>query len=336
MKNIQLIVLMAGAAITSHAEGLAGKKTYECKYMPNPPQGVYAWALSEMVETGRGKESRLVPYNSKAAQGLWLDATTTRDVVSEAEAEGCETSFYMAYNEKGWTIYIQCDEPNMQSYIDTGKDISLEIFFCPGLEQVPYYQMIVRQLAGKVTYYDWAMPHRHYRSLEGRITVESRAIEGGVATCLFIPWEPLYDRLPLNGDIWRFSFMRWGGVSLTWGGKVHDTGNFGLVKFAKPPAEVAQAIEKRMLRAAWFRFLAESKKAAHFWEDERIGDPDFYSAALKPLIDEYQAFGESLGAPGAWDAAALRQGQTMLPDWMEFRYKLAELRSSYLMDRHIP
>jgi len=333
MRRALSLALTFVVAISLGAADVEGKKIYVCRYLADPPHGVSDWAKSDMVRTGKGRESRLVPYNSAAAQGLWLDATTTREHEAKAEAEGRSTSFYMVYDEKGWYTYIQCDEPEIQDYIDRGKDISLEIFFCPGLNRVPYYQFIVRQLAKTTNYYDWAMPHRHYRSLKGRITVESLPLATGVATFVFIPWEVIYNRLPLNGDHWRFSFMRWGGASMTWGGKVHDTGNFGLIRFEKPSVDVAQAIRKRMARIAWFKFLASARRATTSWSDEKVGDLVFYQGTLKPAIDHYTASGQSMGKPDEWDAAAVGEAQAVLEDWMEFDYKVSELRSEYLLDQ---
>jgi hypothetical protein len=236
VRFILTLVALATVFGNLNADEVGGRKTYECRYVEDAPYGVTAWSQSEMVQSGIGKDSRFVPYNSEAAKGLILDATTLRDVTSAPELQGRETSFYMVYDSKGWYIYIHCQEPRIQAFVDEGKDIALEMFFSPGLERVPYYQMIVRQLPGRVNHYDWGMPHRHYRSLKDRVRVESLALETGFATFVFVPWSSLYDRLPMDGDDWRFSLMRW-GPSMTWGGKVHDTGNYGLIHFQPPSAK---------------------------------------------------------------------------------------------------
>ena len=329
MEKILLSILSAVIAFSVHADDIEGKKIYACRYLQNPPYGVTAWSQSTMVETGKGKESRLVPYNSAAAKGLILDATALREIYSAPAAAGRETSFYMVYDERGWYIYIQCDEPQVQKLVDEGKEVALEIFFSPGLGDVPYYQLIVSQRAGKVDYYDWAMPHRHYRSLKNHGRVESLQLESGFATFLFLPWESLYDRLPLDGEYWRFSFMRW-NPAMTWGGSVHDSGNFGLVKFERPGAAVSAAIKKKMLRTAWFKFQRTAAKNSAYWSDEKLGDLPFYDHILKPVIDAYTALGESLGSPDSWDAGAVEKARLMLGDWMEFSYKTSELRADYL------
>ena len=332
MRAIMPMLVVAVAVGGLSAAEKQRRKVYTCRYMKAPPYGVAAWMQSTMVKTQAGKESRFVPYNSEAAQGLILDATVTREVNSDPKLKGRQTSFYMVYDSKGWYMFLHCAEPEIQEFVDEGKDVALEMFFSPGLKSVPYYQMIVRQLSNKVSHYDWGMPHRHYRSLKGSVRSESRAIESGYATFLFVPWQSLYDRLPLNGEHWRFSVMRW-GPSMTWGGKVHDTGNFGLVHFEAPTAAQRLEIRKRVLRTAWFTFRATARKAATFWSDEKIGDLEFYNAALKPVIDRYMALGESMGQHNLWDAATVKKGWDLLGDWMEFKYKAAELRTEYLMDK---
>lgn len=328
-------ILLVGVALagTLRADETAGRKVYECRYMERAPYGVTAWAQSEMVKTGTGKENRFVPYNSEAAKKLILDATTLRDASADPALEDHETSFYMAYDSKGWYIYIHCQEPEIASFVDDGKDVALELFFSPGLHAVPYYQMMVNQAKNKMAHYDWGMPHRHYRSLKDSVRSESLALDSGYATFIFIPWEELYDRLPLDGGPWRFSLMRWGS-SVTWGGKVHDTGNFGLVQFEKPDTDLQLRIRKHILRRARSNLRAEAKKAETFWGDEKVGDLDFYDKVLKPVIAKHITLGESLGKPETWNAETLDRTKASIGDWMEFGYKISELRSDYLLNRH--
>lgn len=330
-KLIALICLMLCAGVAS-AQKAPARAPYDCQYMKEAPYGVMDWVHSARIKAGTGTESHFVPYNSEAAQALWLDATTVRQVETTQPVAGRKTSFNMVYNEKGWYIYIQCDEPDIQNFIDQGKDITLELFFVPGLAKVPYYQMLIHQLGHRVEYIDWGTASRDYRSLKGRITVESLALDKGVGTFLFIPWEVVYDWVPFQGDTWRFTFMRWGGESVTWGGKVHDTGNFGLVRFDKPSAEVATAIRKRILHDAWFTFQRTAAQAARHWQDPEVGDPTFYEKALQPAIDRYQAAGQALGDPKTWNEATVRDSAPLAKDLMEFSYEIQTLRAQYLMN----
>lgn len=343
MKKWLLFLVLIPAAL--FADEIKGKKVYECPYIANPPNGVLAWSQSEFFKNPKNRESRFVDYDSKAAEGLILDATTERDVTKDAAAAERATTFAMAYNEKGWYIYIEGEEPLLAKLLDMlvdpkspAQSEGFEIFFTPGMHDVPYYQIMTRTFKNaEPSFVDWGMTHRHYRSLKPYAKVESLPLENRAGTFVFIPWESLYEWMPLSGEYWRFSIIRWmpfgkaGGV--TWGGKVHDTGNFGLVHFQPAPAEVKTAAEKRLLRYAWFKFLAESRTQTAFWSDPKIGDLDFYEQVFKPEVDALTAGGEALGDPDAWTAETVEKGRRFLNDWMEFKYKVSELRSDYLLDK---
>jgi len=315
------------------AEEIKGRKIYNVHYMKNPPKGVMAWSQSKMVKNGLNKETRFVAYNSEAAKKLWLDATTDRTYVADPKLKGRETSFYMVYDENGWYIYIESQEPNVVELVESLKGGgSLELFFVPGLNNCYYHQMIISQPSGKTKFYDWGIPHRLYRPLKNYIEIDSKTIKPGFGTSIFIPWSAVYDRLPLQGDYWRFSFMRW-ATRVTWGGAVHDTGNFGLIKFQKPPDSVVTAIRKKIIRKAWFDFLASSKKEKTKWSDPKMGDPAFYEKRLEPIIKKLTAFGENLGSPDSWSPETVKKAWGHVDDWIEFKYVVSDARGEYLLNK---
>lgn len=341
-----LAALMCAVPVAERtAAAEAGAKIYECRYLADAPFGVLAWAQSDFRKDPKVREARFVDYNSDAAQKLVLDATAERDVTKDDLAQARSTSFSMAYDEKGWSIYIEGEEPLLDALLDAVVDPrspalreGYEIFFTPGLHDVPYYQIMTRTFApAEPQFVDWGMPHRHYRSLKGFARVEALPLEKRAGTFVFIPWEALYEYVPYDGATWRFSVIRWmpfgkaGGV--TWGGKVHDTGNFGLVRFEAPPPEVRRKIERRLLRHAWFKFLAESRDQAAFWSDEKLGDAAFFETVLQPEIARNTEAGAALGDPDAWSDAAVQSGWKHLGDWMEFRYLVADLRNDYLVNK---
>lgn len=335
------VVLSASSVLANEASS----KKYEVRFLEKVPYGVTAWSQSEIVKKARNREARFVDYNNAAAQDLVLDATTQRDATKDATAAARETAFYSVYNEKGWYLYIEAAEPLISELLDNvvdpkspARQEGYEIFFAPGLHTVPYYQIFTRPFADATDYYDWGVAHRHYRSLKEFAKVESLPLEKGFGTFVFIPWEAVYEYLPQGEENWRFSIIRWmpygkaGGVS--WGGQVHDTGNFGFLHFQSPTAAQKTAMEKRMLRVAWFKYLATAKAAATFWDDEKLGDQEFSNSVLKPVIDEYTAQGEALGTPNDWNAATLHKAAALRDDWMEFSYKISELRADYLRDKY--
>lgn len=348
MKTLSTLLaatFLAGTVSAADPAEIQGKKIYECPFVENAPFGVVAWSQSAFFKDPKNRESRFVDYNSDAASGLVLDATTERDVTKDDKAEARTTTFSMVYDEKGWYIYIEGEEPLLGKLLDSlvdpkspAQSEGYEIFFTPGLHGVPYYQIMTRTFKNESpSFVDWGMPHRHYRSLKNFAKVESMPLENGSGTFVFIPWESLYEWVPVNGDYWRFSLIRWmpfgkaGGV--TWGGKVHETGNFGLVHFLPPTAPQRLAIQKRLLRVAWFTFLAESKAQTAFWSDPKLGDLEFYEQVLKPAVETLTSAGEALGDPDGWTAESVANGQELLADWMEFPYEVGQLRADFLTDK---
>lgn len=328
MKTSVLSVL----SVLSIAAAVAGQNNYTVQFEKNIPYGVFAWSQSERVRKGIGQESRFGDYNN--AGSLADDANVNRDVNKEAEAR--KTSFWQAYDEKGWYIYIEAEEPLIDDLLDnvidpksTARKELYEIYFTPGLERVPYYQILTTPFAGSPHFVDWGMPSKNYRSLKDFAKVESLPLKGGFGTFVFIPWEALYEFLPLDGAEWRFTIIRWmpfgkaGGV--TWGGQVHETGRFGIVRFAKPTAEQKAALERRMLRYGWFKFQADSKELAKHWNDPKIGDPEFYEKQVRPAAERIFS-----AAPSPREISG---GMAMLKNLMEFPYTVSSLREQYLLDK---
>ena len=339
---ISLCSLTLFATASLSADELKGKAVYSCPFVDDLPYGVVAWEQSELVRTPGN--SRFVDYASGSADTLVLDATLERDVSKEADANPRKTTFWTAWNERGWAIYVKAEEPLVGPLLDTlvdpkspGRSEMYEMFFTPGLHEVPYYQMMIYPYTEKVSFVDWGMEHRFYRSLEPYVKVESLPLKDGVGTFVFVPWEALYDRLPLEGGSWRFSFIRWmpfakaGGV--TSGGQVHETGRSGIVRFQAPAPEQKVRLERRILRSAWFAFRAEASAAAAKWSDTKVGDPAFYESILKPEIEKQTASGTALGDPDEWRDEAIAQAWELKGDWFEFRYRVSELRTEYLLDR---
>jgi len=336
---IPCILWVAAALVTPlHAES----KTYSCKFEQDIPIGVSAWSQSERVRKGIGKENRFGPYEKGNAAELANDALLERGGEAQEKSEPRETAFWQAYDEKGWYLYIESKEPLVKDLLNQlidsrsqGHKESYELFFAPGLKEVPYYQVYINPYRDKATYYDWAMPNPDYRSLKNGARVESLPLETGVGTFVFIPWELLYERAPLDGGEWRFTLIRWmpfsksGGV--TWGGRVHETGQFGIVRFEKPAPAQREALQRRLLQYAWFKFQALSDQLREFWSDPFIGDPQFYEKSLAPEIARLTAAGEQwAGDPAKLTPGQIKEAMPRLKDWMEFDYKTADLRRDYL------
>ena len=125
--------------------------------------------------------------------------------------------------------------------------------------------------------------------------------------------------------------MRWGPVSLTWGGRVHETGRLGSGSTGSPPTpEQRLAIKKKLVLKAWWKYQAAKSAAAEFWQGSR-GDLAFYRDVLEPALKGLDKAGEAIKDADQWDAGKVDElFRKNVPDWMEFRYKVEELRTAYL------
>lgn len=201
-------------ALAVSAAGQNERNTYTLKFGEDIPYGVSAWSQSELVRRSEGAERRFLPYQKEAVGGLTNDALVDRGAEVDQMADPRATSFYQAFDAKGWYIYIEAKEPGVKELLNklgdprsAGNKESYELFFMPGLVDAPYYQIYITPYQNKATFYDWAMPGPEYRSLKDDVRVESLPLKDGVGTFVFIPWQALYDRVPFTGGEWRFTLI---------------------------------------------------------------------------------------------------------------------------------
>ena len=314
-------------------------KKVRCRFMDDAPLGAAGWLLSDYIRNPANKETRFHDYNQRNADRLFADITTRRAVANDQGKKGYffrNTGFYMGYDELGWHIFVLCGDRDIQDKVAGGESAgALEMFFTPSLGGDVYYQWIITLPAGKVSLYDWSSPHRGYRPLEGYYKSETVVSGEDIGTYIFIPWLAVYDTLPLDGETWRFGCIRWSPAGgLTWGGKVHETGQWGHVEFDRPTLTQTRAIKLSIARRAFGRYKKARATLTTRWADAMTGDRAFFDAKVKPAVERLDAYGESLE-----DHASLSRRevdelfQDAAPDWMEFGYLVSELRHAYLEGR---
>ena len=313
---------------------------YTCRFLEDAPAGAGAWAASGFVAAPANLNTAFLPYPGGEEEKLAADMGAVRPLAEkEPEAmRGRETAIAMAYDTRGWHLFIRCDDPDIAQIMREGgrRGSTLEMFFAPGLKDEVYYQWIVKLAEKQLSIYDWNTPHRFYRYLENRpgsLQAETAVLPRGWATLVTVGWEAVYDKLPFiegNESTWRFSTMRWGPVSMTWGGTVHEPGRWGLVEFAPPtPAQLTE-IRRELVRKAWWRYTSRRDALKDYWRGAR-GDPAFLQQVLTPFFQQQDAFAERMSGVGAWtpeEVAVVFQGQ--VPVWMEIDVLVDEQRKQYL------
>jgi hypothetical protein len=248
------------------------------------------------------------------------------------------TAFYMVYDPYGWHIFVLCGEENTDAVrLDGGRGSTLEMSFVPGTGDEAYRQWIINQVEDDCKVFDWNSDHRDYRSIRGFIQTETVVRGNDWGTYIFLPWEALYDRLPFDtGEDWLFEVIRWspaGGLSWS-GGRVHETGKWGTVKWQAPSRAALLRIKHNLVRKAWSTYRGMRNDAVWHWRDSRIGDRAFYDACLAPEIGRLDKHGEALQHPEKLSPADVgRLFVEAVPAWMEFDYVVTDLRAEYLEER---
>lgn len=316
-------------------------KVHACPSSDEIPLGAGGWLLSEFITEPRNLETRFEDYDQDSAKKLAADITTQRKFelnLAKRNEYRDQTAFSMAYDETGWHIFVMCGEPDLQNILADGGDAgSLEMYFSWGYLGETYSQWIIKLPKGTVRPIEWNSPHRDFRPLKDYLKIETATHENRIGTSIFIPWEVLYNKLPLNGDTWPFGCIRWtpaGGI--TWSGKVHEVGRWGLIQWEKPTPKLASSIKKRILRKAWAGYQTKRDGHVRYWQDTIVGDIDFYCQALLPAMEKLDQFGSKMATPDklSFDEIELLY-QDAVADWMEFDYLVSALRRTYLENKLI-
>ncbi|WP_018757782.1 Ig-like domain-containing protein [Paenibacillus terrigena] len=289
---------------------------YHVKYTTGHLATPSDWYNSSFFNNPDYKENRFVQY--------WVENPIppggTRD-----------TGFYIVYNEDGIYIFFQSNEPERETN-GVLKNSSIEFFLQTGLDGVPYHQMIVPTNDSPIEYYEWQTENRNNRPLNGNVTVTNEEIPTGWGTVVMIPWETYYDDVPLNGEDWMFSMIRWApsGFSPTWGGHVHQVGRFNTLDFQAPTEEQRIAIQKNIIRKAWNKFNETASQLDTTWLNGDSDDDNFYHRYLQPLIAQGRANGSNIPNLDHMNAAEIDVLYQHVNSWFELRYDAEDLRESYI------
>ncbi|MFK7695042.1 OmpL47-type beta-barrel domain-containing protein [Paenibacillus sp. HJGM_3] len=241
-----------------------------------------------------------------------------------------ETSFYMVYREDGLYMFFQANEWENDAAGQL-KNSDFEFFVTPGEGDLPYHQMIVPANGGPIQYYEWQTEYRDNRPLKGSVRVNSAQIPTGWGTVVVIPWENVYDHLPLEGGNWQFNLIRWSpSDGQSWGGHVHQPGKFNLLHFQGPTAEQRTTIQKYVLSRAWNSFQTKAAELTEYWSvNPATKDIQFYNRVVQPLIAKGMGQGAPMSQLATLPQAATDELFRHVNDWMELRYNVEDARQKY-------
>ncbi len=259
------------------------------------------------------------------------DPIVQRDALSGKETGKNVCALRVMCDPEGFTMLVYSSVQNLENLLAAGKDLPSalsECYFAPGDEETAdvevYYQFLMwatdhnhyrDQPDRKVRSFPWFVEDRQFRNIANYISADFRRTSNGVVEKIFIPWECLFDRLPLTDkkdNIWRMNVICNG---LTWGGQVHQMSRAGYVRWPDFTQEQRTALRKNTLLKGWAMFHRDSKmteldtkRTTHQplppWLEKQMSglysfkfyaeDPGFRAFWLDQALKERLALGEQI------------------------------------------
>ena len=210
------------------------------------------------------------PYGR--TEDLVSDPAIVRGVAAGENVAGKPTGLRVSCDEDGWSYLVFCAEPDVAASLCASNSLplpNLEMYFLPGdtdnSDPALYWQFYKGE--GVFDQYDWPVCDRRWRLLYPYVTQETRRTANGYVFRMNIPWEGLWDKLPIFNDrpdnFWRLSVMRWVNGGVTWGGTVHEPARFGYIRWPEFTDAQKTEIMRRLLEKGWENFKVFSSKPAY-------------------------------------------------------------------------
>jgi hypothetical protein len=315
-----VLLMFALVLLLSLPQGIVAagetKNVYEVTYSSEDLSTPMDWYNSDYFDNPLYKENRFVQY--------WVQTPI-------APGGPRDTGFYMVYNEEGLNIFFQSNESE-RTEDGALKSSAIELFMQTGQGDLPYHQMIIHMDGSSHEYYEWQTENRDNRPFKDFVSVTNEEIPTGWGTVLFIPWEAVYDYVPLDGEKWEFSMIRWSpSNSPTWGGNVHQPGRFHELKFAVPTSEQRTLIQKNMIVKAWEKFGSTAVEVTAVWQTNGdAADRQFFNAHVQPLIAAGEANGSPIPNLDSLSPSEIDELWDHVESLTELRYDVEDERKAYL------
>lgn len=171
--------------------------------------------------------------------------------------------------------------------------------------------------------------------------IETRFFDNRIVTYLFLSWRTWAAKIPHDRSVWDFESLRWRrDGNRCWNGleSIHGRSTWGELEF-----RLTRRQRNRILKPliGWARagFLAEKRCGwwdgifSH-WKDSAVGDPEFYEAELKPLLEKLESACGRVRAD-ADDGELEGLEREILSKWLDVSFEVQRLRVRWLVRRQI-
>ncbi len=219
---------------------------------------------------------------------------------------------------------------------------SFEMYLAPGINQ-PYICLLPDLSNGAPNIFQTSYPNESYQRLKtSNLDYKQEVVYNADSYELFItiPWDVYYNKLPDAGDVWEFEAFLWGrGQGGAWNGarSIHGRSDWGHLVFNLTDAQLT-AIQKKLVFRALPRYKMEKLTNAKihgsidFWKDPVLGDPEFYEAKVKPLVEHLDSY-IPLVKLDMSDADVKKVFLEAVPYWNAMRFKVDSLREKYMREK---
>ena len=317
------------------------KKRYIVEYSEKPLLGIAGW--DQLAK-------KPVAQKMDRSYGGNMDFLVT-DVATGNRGEGIAAGKAKDDAERP-TIAIVCDSQGIHFRFEVqderARDIengilgagSYEGYIAPGPNQ-PYVCILLDVRSGKLDLYNTTYDTTGHRRIKNddpsAFRTQTYFTDTSIVTYLMLSWENYATLIPSDGTVWDFENVLWGRKgNAAWNGteSIHGRSTWGELEFRIPEKARAQIL-KRVLFQAMNQYNAE-KRCSHsyegvidHWQDSAVGDPAFYEACVKPLVEKLDAY-LPLMKEDMSDADVVRVANEALAGWRDIRYTISRLRQEYL------
>ena len=320
------------------------KKRYVVEFSEKPLLGIAGW--DQLAK-------KPVAQKMDRSYGGSMDFLVT-DVATGNRGEGIAAGKAKATAEKP-SIAIVCDNQGIHFRFevpdDRGRDIengiigagTYEGYIAPGPNQ-PYVCILLDVRSGELSLYNTTYDttgHRRIKDTDlSAFRTQTYFTDKSVVSYLMLSWENYATLIPSAGTVWDFENVLWGRQgNAAWNGteSIHGRSTWGELEFRIPEKARAQIL-KRVLFQTMRKYNAE-KRCSHsyegiidHWKDPAVGDPAFYEAKVKPLVEKLDAYLPLVKADMS-DTDIYRVADEALPGWRDIRYTIARLRQQWLAEQ---
>jgi hypothetical protein len=317
-----------------------------CAFSPDAPSDLGSFLASKLASTtpkaamdrAYGDNLKFLVETDSAMTGRQADAQ------SQTPSDDSKTDVQFFCNSDGIHLFIKAYDAQLpQVLAGAARAGGFEIYLAPGLRQ-PYYTFLGNLPAPdfQPELFLTSYPNSTFRELSEKkhtFRADTRPLpdQGAIATHMFFSWLAFYDKLPDNGAPWEFEAIRWtrsGGFSLAGSKSVHNRSSWADLLFTNLTPENLLNIKRSIIYQALplYRKAKDPSSTVGNWADPVLGDPEFFSARVKPLLTRL-------------DQYALRVNKDMtpqdiddiftnaVPGWMELAHTVGAMRRQYLQDK---